>query len=92
MTVKILAEQLLEFLSLKGGCACSSESCHIVGNLMSRLNYIATDFNVDPFYPLNLDNNSFLVYCRELAPDTVSLTGDRAQGDDDDLHYTVFSM
>ena len=25
---------------------------------------------------------SFLVYCRELAPGTVSLTGDRAQGDD----------
>ena len=32
--------------------------------------------------------NPFLVYCRELAPDTVSLTGDRAQGDDSkhDLH------
>ena len=26
--------------------------------------------------------NPFLVYCRELAPGTVSLTGDRAQGDD----------
>ena len=26
--------------------------------------------------------NPFLVYCRELAPSTVSLTGDRAQGDD----------
>ena len=34
--------------------------------------------------------NSFLVYCRELAPGTVSLTGDRAQGDDSkhDSHYT----
>ena len=34
--------------------------------------------------------NPFLVYCRELAPGTVSLTGDRAQGDDSkhDLHYT----
>ena len=34
--------------------------------------------------------NPFLVYCRELAPGTVSLTGDRAQGDDNkhDLHYT----
>ena len=33
--------------------------------------------------------NPFLVYCRELAPGTVSLTGDRAQGDDSkhDLHY-----
>ena len=26
--------------------------------------------------------NSILVYCRELAPGTVSLTGDWAQGDD----------
>ena len=26
--------------------------------------------------------NAFNVYCRELAPGTVSLTGDRAQGDD----------
>ena len=36
--------------------------------------------------------NPFLVYCRELAPDTVSLTGDRAQGDDSkyDLHYTPY--
>ena len=34
--------------------------------------------------------NPFLAYCRELAPSTVSLTGDRAQGDDSkhDLHYT----
>ena len=26
--------------------------------------------------------NAFNVYCRELAPGSVSLTGDRAQGDD----------
>ena len=26
--------------------------------------------------------NAFNVYCRELAPGTVSLTGDRAQGED----------
>ena len=26
--------------------------------------------------------NAFNVYCRELAPGTVSLTGDRATGDD----------
>ena len=34
--------------------------------------------------------NSFLVYCRELAPGTVSLTGNRAQGDDSkhDSHYS----
>ena len=36
--------------------------------------------------------NSFLVYCRELAPGTVSLTGDWAQGDDSkhDSHYIDF--
>ena len=35
--------------------------------------------------------NSFLVYCRELSPGTVCLTGDRAQGDDSkhDSHYTI---
>ena len=39
-------------------------------------------------------NNPFLVYCRELAPGTVSLTGDRAQGDDSkhDLHYSLGSV
>ena len=36
--------------------------------------------------------NPFLVYCRELPPGTVSLTGDRAQGDDNkhDSHYNAF--
>ena len=41
-------------------------------------------------YPESVDcYNPFLVYCRELAPRTVSLTGDRAQGDDSkhDSHY-----
>ena len=41
MSVKLLTEQHLEFLSLKGGCTCSSESTlvkyQIAGNLMSRL-------------------------------------------------------
>ena len=36
--------------------------------------------------------NSFLIYCRELATGTVSLTGDRAQGDDSkhDSHYHIY--
>ena len=36
-----------------------------------------------------MDYNAFNVYRRELAPGTVSLTGDRAQGDDSkyDSHY-----
>ena len=40
---------------------------------------------------VNYEYNPFLVYCRELAPGTVSLTGDRAQGDDSkhDSHYTL---
>ena len=29
MTVNLLTEQLLEFLRLKGGCVCSSESIHV---------------------------------------------------------------
>ena len=38
--------------------------------------------------------NSFLVYCRELAPASVSLTGDCAQGDDSkhDSHYTCIGV
>ena len=34
--------------------------------------------------------NLFLAYCRQLAPGTISLTGDRAQGDDSkhDSHYS----
>ena len=38
--------------------------------------------------------NSFLVYCRELASGTVSLTGGGAQGDDSkhDSHYKMFSL
>ena len=38
----------------------------------------------------SIDTQPFLVYCRELAPGTVSLTGDRAQGDDSkhDSHYS----
>ena len=42
MSVKLLTEHHLEFLSLKGGCSGSYEStlvkCHIVGNHMSWLN------------------------------------------------------
>ena len=41
--------------------------CHIFGNHLSRL---ITEYI------------SLLVYCRKLAPGAVSLTGDRAQGDD----------
>ena len=39
---------------------------------------------------MTIHYNPFLVYCRELAPGTVSLTGDRAQGNDSkyDSHYT----
>ena len=43
MTVELLTEQYLEFLSLIGGCTGSSEStlvkCHIVGKHMLCLNY-----------------------------------------------------
>ena len=44
------------------------------------------------FDGLVLEYNPFLVYCRELAPGIVNLTGDRAQGDDNkhDSHYSMF--
>ena len=37
MTVKLLTEHHLEFLSLKGGCAGSYESTLVNGNHMSQL-------------------------------------------------------
>ena len=37
------------------------------------------------------DYNAFNVYRRELAPSTVSLTGDRAQGDDS-KHWANISL
>ena len=37
---------------------------------------------VDENGTLPASYNAFNVYCRELAPGTISLTGDRAQGDD----------
>ena len=58
MTVKLLAEQHLEFLSLKGGCTGSSEStlvkCHIVGIHMHWLNH----GNHDPIFMSLLHLNS----------------------------------
>ena len=43
MSVKLLIEHHLEFLSLKGatqaGLSLHMSKCHIVGNLMSRLTY-----------------------------------------------------
>ena len=52
--------------------------------------YVLYNWNIR--HPLTV-YNPFLVYCRELAPGTVSLTGDRAQGDDSkhDSHYTSIS-
>ena len=38
-----------------------------------------------------MDYNAFNVYRRELAPGTVSLTGDRAQGDDS-KHWAYSSL
>ena len=47
---------------------------------------------MEPPNEVKLKYNPFLVYCRELAPGTVSLTGDRAQGDDSkhDSHYNYY--
>ena len=37
MSVNLLTEHHLEFLSLKRGCRSTHVNCHIVGNLMPRL-------------------------------------------------------
>ena len=61
-------------------CVCPFSMCVYV--YVCDYSYVFVSNN-EIFY------NPFLVYCRELAPGTVSLTGDRAQGDDSkhDLHY-----
>ena len=51
MSVELLTEDHLEFLSLKAGCARLSlhlSKCHIVGNHISLLNLLGMQF----FYPL----------------------------------------
>ena len=52
--------------------------------------YAALSTYLCAFYIFADVYNSFLVYCRELASGTVSLTGGGAQGDDSkhDSHYT----
>ena len=53
MTPRLLTEQHLEFLSLKGGCKARMRlhmsKCHIVGNNMSRLNYSILKSNDEMF-------------------------------------------
>ena len=51
--------------------------------------FFTTDLQTVNYYTTIHCYNPFLVYCRELAPGTVSLTCDRAQGDDSkhDSHY-----
>ena len=53
MSVKLLTEHNLEFLSLIGGCTGSSESTllkvHNVGNHMSRLNFKKNWLNVSEY-------------------------------------------
>ena len=48
MTVKLLTEKHLEILSLKGGCtgglSLHLSKCHIVGNHVSRLNYVNVQY------------------------------------------------
>ena len=70
---------------------CFSDMISILGcnSLKARKIFIFKKFSC--IEPLKFHGyNPFLVYCRELAPGTVGLTGDRAQGDDSqhDSHYT----
>ena len=60
--------------------------------------YLVTDGKLIYLFSLTFIGNnfysSFLVYCRELVPSTVSITGERAHGDDSkhDSHYTCISF
>ena len=51
MTIKLLSEYNLEFLSLNGGCtdllSLHLSKCHVVGNHMSRLMYKFDAVDVD---------------------------------------------
>ena len=51
MSVKLLTEHHLEFVSLKRGCTGSFDlsKCHFVGNHMSRLNLITLHCLSRPF-------------------------------------------
>ena len=70
MSVKLLTEHHLEFLSLKGGCTCSSESTLVkmphrnVGNHMSRLIYCCMSiFSIINGFalPLKAEHKQFLM-------------------------------
>ena len=68
MTVKLLTEHHLEFLSLKGGCRSSSESTHVkmslVGNLMHWLIYFPHRYEF--LYRLGLDGILVCFCCSSL--------------------------
>ena len=84
---------------------CHSDRVHVIQCIVLKKVYFEKKVsrrqqkhdNLPSTYPaceeLNLWYNPFLVYCRELAPGTVSLTGDRAQGDDSkyDSNYNWYS-
>ena len=57
MTVKLLIEHHFEFLSLKGGCkahlSLHLSKCHIVGNLMSKLNSCIDFYSYSCLHPLS---------------------------------------
>ena len=66
---------------------------------MIETNYVPTYMQINHIFfvikcqfPV-MDYNDFNVYCRELAPVTVSLTGDRAQGDaNKQWAYSIFPI
>ena len=76
MSVKLLTEQYLEFLSLKGGCTCSSESIHVkmlMQHMLSFFYYIPindTTFKLSVFWPSDTENriNELRFYVPYLYP------------------------
>ena len=103
MTAKLLTKHHLEFISLKVGCSDSYESTLVKMTHRWKSRGIAhMDQHKRFWYIFTYRTcandsctrlctyNPFLVYCRELATGTVSLTRDRAQGDGSkhDSHYS----
>ena len=69
MTVKLLTEQHFEFLNLTGDYTGSSQSQSLL-------------FKMPHSWKSPVEAQMLFVYCRKPASGTVSLTSDRAQGND----------
>ena len=67
MTVKLLNDHKLEFISLKGGCSLHLSKLYIVGNHMLRLIYSITfkiQGTIGAVQQTDLNRNCLAYFCR----------------------------